>query len=160
MKSVRHAAARRRLFQAALGVVAWAGSIGQAAEFDLVQDLRAAVRQAAQQRRPLVVMVSLPNCPFCRVARDNFLTPLVRDRVVAVTQVDMRSTAMLIGVDGVDRTHDAQTRLWGVRVAPTLLFLGPDGREVAPRLEGASIPDFYGAYLDERVAKAAQALGY
>ncbi|MDF2467243.1 MAG: hypothetical protein K0Q43_5478, partial [Ramlibacter sp.] len=36
---------------------------------------------------------------------------------------------------------------------------GKGGREAAPRLEGASIPDFYAAYLDERLRTARRAMG-
>ena len=55
------------------------------------------------------------------------------------------------------RLNDALLQAWGVKVLPTVLFFGKGGVEVAPRLVGASIPDFYGAYLDERlrVARAA-----
>lgn len=45
-----------------------------------------------------------------------------------------------------------------MKAAPTLLFLGADGREVAARLQGASIPDFYGAYLEERLQTARREL--
>jgi hypothetical protein len=49
-------------------------------------------------------------------------------------------------------------RRWGVKVAPTLLFLGGQGREVAERLVGALLPDFYGAYLAQRLETARQSL--
>ena len=44
-----------------------------------------------------------------------------------------------------------------VRLAPTVLFLGPEG-EVAERLIGYGSPDFFGAYLDQRLAQARAAL--
>jgi hypothetical protein len=43
-------------------------------------------------------------------------------------------------------------------LAPTVLFFGSQGREVAARLKGAYLPDFYGAYLDEQLAIARQAV--
>jgi hypothetical protein len=45
----------------------------------------------------------------------------------------------------------------GVRFAPTVAFLGPDG-ELAERLLGYQSADFYGAYLDDRIAEAAAKL--
>jgi hypothetical protein len=39
-----------------------------------------------------------------------------------------------------------------------VLFFGPGAREVAPRLVGLS-PDFYGAYLDQRLDTARRRLG-
>ena len=66
----------------------------------------------------------------------------------------MGSGQPLRDVAGVLSTQDQVIRAWKVTVAPTLLFIGPGGREVAPRLVGASIPDFYGGYLDERLRVA------
>jgi len=77
---------------------------------------------------------------------------------MSVVQVDMRSPALLKDPAGVELTHDALTRRWGIRIAPTLLFLGPRGVELAQRMEGAFQPDFYGAYLDERLQTAGEAL--
>jgi hypothetical protein len=35
-----------------------------------------------------------------------------------------------------------------------VLFFGAKGKEVAERLEGGYIPDFYGAYLEQRLQVA------
>ena len=78
---------------------------------------------------------------------------------LAVVQLDMRSAQAVNGFDGERSTHQEILRAWSVKVAPTVLFFGQGAREVAPRLEGASIPDFYGAYLDERLRMARRALG-
>jgi hypothetical protein len=43
---------------------------------------------------------------------------------------------------------------WRVSIAPTLIFLGPQGQELVDRMEGGYLPDFYGSYLEERIAKA------
>ena len=53
-----------------------------------------------------------------------------------------------------DTTHDQLIRSWGIKVAPTVLFFGQNGIELADRLSGAYIPDFYGTYLDERIQRA------
>lgn len=107
---------------------------------------------------PLVVMVSLDGCPFCREARDSHLGPLRDEQRQPVVQVDMRSAALVRDVAGRSVSHDALIKSWAINVAPTVLFLGPGGRELAPRLVGGYLPDFYGAYLDERLAQARQAL--
>ena len=109
--------------------------------------------QALRQGSPLVVMVSLEGCPFCRRARQSHLSPMQRDGA-AIVQVDMRSPQPVRDFDGQMTTHDALVQRWRVPIAPTLLFFGPSGREVAERMEGAYQPDFYGPYLDERLEKA------
>jgi hypothetical protein len=45
-----------------------------------------------------------------------------------------------------------------VKIAPTLVFLGPDG-EIAERLVGYGSPDFFSAYLDDRIDAAKRAIG-
>jgi thioredoxin-related protein len=109
---------------------------------------------ALKRRSPLLVMVSLPGCPFCKVARNNFLLPLQRQTGLAMVQVDMRSQQMLVGFDGVTQTQEQWVRSWGIKIAPTVLFHGAGGAEVAERLVGGYIQDFYGYYLDERVRAA------
>ena len=109
---------------------------------------------ALKKHSPLLVMVSLPGCPFCKIARTNYLLPLQRQTGLAMVQIDMRNRQMLIGLDGVSQTQDQITRNWGIKIAPTVLFFGAGGAEVAERLVGGYIPDFYGYYLDERVRAA------
>ncbi len=122
------------------------------------QSLSNEVQQALRKGSPLVVMVSLDGCPFCKLARENYLAPLVRDERLPVVQVDMRSARALRNFTGAAATHDQMVRAWGVTIAPTVLFFGRGGVEVAERLTGGYIPDFYGAYLDERLAQARKAL--
>lgn len=113
--------------------------------------------QALRQGRPLVVMVSLDGCPFCRMARQSHLSPMHREGG-AIVQVDMRSAQPVRDFDGQMVTHDALIQRWRIPIAPTLLFFGPGGREVAERMEGAYQPDFYGPYLDDRLDKARVAI--
>lgn len=120
-------------------------------------DLPLALAQALAQGQPLVVMVSLDNCPYCRQVRQSHLGPLWRGGQVVV-QIDMQHKETLTDWDGQTRSHGDWVKHRRISVAPTVLFFGPDGREVADRLEGASLPDFYGAYLDQRLAQARQRL--
>ena len=114
--------------------------------------------RALKARQPLVVMVSLHPCPWCDEVRGNYLAPMHAREGLAVVQVDMRGTQVTRNLQGQPSTHDALVRAWQVKAAPTVLFLGPGGQEVADRLVGGS-PDFYSAYLDGRLERARQALG-
>lgn len=124
------------------------------APHSLAQSLAAALRTG----QALVVLVSLEGCAFCKVVRSNYLGPMHQREGLAAVQIDMRSNAPVQDFQGVATTHDALVRAWGVRLAPTVLFFGPGGVEVAERLRGASIPDYYGAYLDERIRTARAAV--
>ena len=116
----------------------------------LVEELKRAL--AAQQ--PLLVMVSLDGCLFCKAARESYLLPMHQQEGLPVVQVDMRSTRMSSDFAGLAQTHEQLVQAWRVTVAPTLLFFGRDGAEVAKRMVGGYLPDFYGAYLDDRLSQA------
>lgn len=121
------------------------------------ESLAASLDQALRVKQPLVVMVSLHGCAFCKVVRENYLRPLF-EAGLPVVQLDMRDTRLVLDTDGSTVTQDAWIKKRGIKLAPTVLFLGPQGREVAERLKGAYLPDFYGAYLDEQLAVARRAL--
>ena len=116
----------------------------------LVDELRAALGKG----NPLLILVSLEGCVFCKAVRGSHLVPLREQQGMDVVQVDMRTAQMTRDFKGAVATHEQMIQSWGVRVAPTVLFFGPGGVEVAERLTGGYIPDFYGAYLDDRLAKA------
>ena len=112
------------------------------------------LRNALRKGNPLVVMVSLEACIFCKTVRESHLVPMREQHGLDVVQVDMRTQQMSRDFKGAVATHEQLIRSWGVRVAPTVLFFGPGGVEVAERLTGGYIPDFYGAYLDDRLVSA------
>ena len=122
-----------------------------------VESLPAALADALQRQQPLVVMVSLQGCPFCKVVRESYLYPLQQNGL-SVVQVNMRDHRILTDWDGTSTTQDAWVRKLGITLAPTVLFFGAQGREVAARLKGAYLPDFYNAYLEEQLTVARRAI--
>lgn len=152
MKSV--ALARRQLLRAAAALpLALAGPV-RAAVLPPAHHLREELAAALARGEPLVIMVSLEGCAFCKVARDHHLEPLHRQEGLHVAQVDMRSRSRVLDFGGQPLTHEDLVRQWKIRIAPTVLFFGRGGAEVAERLIGGYLPDFYGAYLAQRLAQA------
>ena len=150
----------RRRCAAGLGLLALGATApawGDDKKLPLSASLQAELAQALKKRQPLVVMVSLHRCPWCDEVRNNYLAPMRTGDGLPVVQVDMLSPAGSRTVQGEPTTHDALVRGWDVKVAPTLLFLGAGGKEVAPRLAGGA-NDFYASYLDNRLAQARKAL--
>ena len=133
-------------------------SLAAPAKLPTTSDLRVDLARALANRKPLVVMVSLEGCPFCKIARESYLAPMHAREGLNVVQIDMRNPAAVSDFAGKAWTQDDLIRNWGVKVAPTLLFFGPNGREIAERMEGGYLPDFYGAYLDGRLSTARAAL--
>jgi hypothetical protein len=130
---------------------------GGPATLPAAQSLRDELAQALKNKQPLIVMVSLDGCVFCRQARQSHLSPMHRAGT-PIVQVDMRSSQPVLDFAGKLTTHDQLTRQWKVSITPTLLFIGPGGKEVAERMEGAYLPDFYGPYLEQRLEQGRKAL--
>lgn len=141
-------------FAAGLERVGQAAGVTLPVPTSLPEELAAALKRGS----PLLVMVSLEGCPFCKVARENYLAPLQRQSGLAMVQIDMRNRQMVQDFGGTSQTQDQLIRSWGIKVAPTVLFFGRGGVEVAERLVGGYIPDFYGAYLDDRLRTARAAV--
>lgn len=120
--------------------------------------LQSEISAALKIASPLLVFVSLDNCPFCKIARENYLLPLMNEQSIPVVQVNFRNSSSVMDARGNVTTQDQLVRAWGIKVAPTVLFLGKDGKEIAPRLTGGSSSDFYGTYLDERLRTAQTAV--
>ena len=151
----------RRSFTAAVaGSLAWPlQAQAKDTALPVPASLPEAARLAASQGEPLVLLVSLPGCPYCELVRRNYLLPARNETGLQAWQLNITDTSTpLIGFDGKATSAAAQTRAWKATFTPTVLFLGPQGQMLAEPLVGAAIPDFYGAYLDERLALARRAV--
>lgn len=118
-----------------------------------------AAARAAARGEPLVLLISLPGCPFCELVRRSYLLPARRDAGLQAWQLNSQDKRTpLIGFDGQVTTAAAQISAWKAGFTPSVLFFGPQGQELAERLVGIAVPDFYDAYLQERLARARKAL--
>jgi thioredoxin-related protein len=117
--------------------------------------LRAAAQAAAAKGEPLVLMTTLAGCPYCDLVRNNYLLPMRRAGEVQAVQLDIRDRrSNLQDFAGNTTTPGEQVGAWKARFAPTVLFFGPQGQELAERLVGVAVPDFYGEYLNARLTEA------
>lgn len=161
MSARRPFAASRRRALAAMGLTLTLGVASAARAADkalpLSSSLQDELARALKTGQPLLVMVSLHRCPWCEAVRSHYLAPMRVQEGLRVVQVDMQSGARTRSPRGEATTHDALVRGWAVKIAPTLLFLGPGGAEVADRLVGG-VNDFYSAQLDRRLAQARAAV--
>lgn len=158
--STRRAALRASLACMAALVLPRQGRAAQAAgapSLPRPESLVAELERALALRHALVVMVSLDGCPYCKLVRESYLMPL-RASGQPVVQVELVGSLPLVDLRGRASTHAQIVRELDVRLAPTVLFLGRRGAEAAPRLSGVASPDFYGAYLHERVVAANRAV--
>lgn len=152
--------ARRRLCLQLLlagAAPAWAALDASERLLPTSQSLQSDLALALAHKQPLVVMASLHGCPFCKIVREHYLLPLQQSGAL-VTQIHFLSPEPLRDWNGAATTHGGMVRQLEIEVAPSVLFYGAGRGEVAERLIGSSIPDFYGAYLDERMKTARAAV--
>lgn len=117
--------------------------------------LRGSALAAVARGEPLVVMTTLAGCPYCDLVRNHHLLPMLRQGQLHAVQLDVRDrTSNLQGFDGSMTTPAEQAKAWKARFALTVLFLCAKGEDLAERLVGVAVPDFYGEYLDARLQQA------
>ena len=118
-----------------------------------------AARRAEAKGEPLVVLITLPGCVYCELVRRNYLLPARLGNDLQAWQLNVNdNTTPLIGFDGKPTTAARQAKAWKATFTPTVLFIGSQGQELAERLVGIAVPDFYGAYLEQRLVTARKAL--
>jgi hypothetical protein len=120
--------------------------------------LRASAAKAAQKGLPLVVMTSIPSCPYCDLVRNSYLGPMTRAGEVEAVQLDITDRSSPLE----DFTSMTTPRAWSqalkAKLAPTVFFFGPNGEELAERLVGVAVPELYGDYLQARLAESRKKL--
>jgi len=103
------------------------------------------LERTAKQKRPLVLLVTMPGCAWCDLVKQDYLQHLARDQ-------DKEGVFVFETIQG-----GVELQRYRITMVPTVLFLGPQG-EIAERLIGYGSRDFYGAYLNERIANAKKKL--
>ncbi len=126
----------------------------------MVEDLRSESAQALQAGKPLVLMFSLPECPYCKVVRRNYLLPMIREAgndPPQIRELSMRGRQAIKDFDGTVTTPTAIANRYGVKVAPTLVFVNASGEMLTEPLVGGD-HQFFSVYLDRAFEEAGNRL--
>lgn len=128
----------------------------------LARNLAIEAQAAANEGIPLVVFFSQPGCDYCERARRDYLEPMVAqtgaNAPFRLVEVDITSSAPMVGFDGRKLTQASFARDRNVRIVPTLVFLGAKGEQLTEPLVGLTVPDFYQTYIDRRIEEARERL--
>lgn len=148
------------LFMASLTLgllLAFSARAGELPPVHLVEttDLSADAQLARYRQVPIVLMFAMEDCGYCHVIEEEFLKPMLRndayDDKVLIRRLMVDEGGTITHFDGSETTPDALALQYGAQMTPTLVFLGPDGRELAPRIVGVRTVDFYGWDLDKGI---------
>ena len=121
-------------------------------EMPIAKDLKTTVNQSPQ--KVVVLYFTAEYCMYCQALDRDVLGPVMRSGEYAEianfrrVQHDEPETK-LTDFDGSLVSNRELIQRYKVNVTPTLIFLAPNGHEVASPLVGFLTVDFYGAYLDQ-----------
>jgi len=124
-------------------------------------NLAAEAAQANRAGNPLIVLFSRSDCNYCETVKRDYLKPLGKDprhRGVLVRQINQDSDAALTDFNGGKTTQAAFASAENIKLVPVVAFYGANGKQLADRLVGAGVADYYQSYLENAIEKSAAAL--
>jgi len=127
------------------------------------QDLAADARDMRARGTVMLVLFSQAGCRWCERARNEVLLPLAGDpastRRVVLREVALDNDAPLTDFAGRSATHRRFAAEEGVRLTPTLVVYGPDGKRLAEPIVGFRLADFYAEYVNRAIEEGLARLG-
>lgn len=118
-------------------------------------DLARLAATARAQRAPVLIAFMQQSCPYCAIARRDYLIPLQADPQwqgrVLIREIEVDRGRRMRDFGGNATTHRAFARSHGVTRVPTLIAFDAEGKPVAPPIIGLLADDFYQIYIEQAV---------
>ena len=146
---------RRLLVAAILACAATAFSAQSTGHLPRADDLAMLAEEARARRVPIMIAFVQESCPYCAIAKRDFLVPMhldakLQDRVI-IREVDLDRHAKLRDFSGKAVSPEALSRHYRVKRVPTVVVVGHRGEQLAPPVVGLLLEDFYGHYLEQAI---------
>jgi thioredoxin-related protein len=123
-----------------------------------VEDLRQESRIASENGLVLLIEFSSPSCTYCLELEKEFLLPMQRNagygKRVLIRSVSLDTYQTIIDFDGRSIPTSRLASRYDVMVTPTMVFLDADGNEISDKLVGIWSKDYFGGFIDDRIAEA------
>jgi len=154
-----------RYLRAILLILSWLPLALAAAGSSLppVEDLAADARDMQARGTVMLVLFSQAGCRWCERAKAEVLVPLQNEpgspRRVVLREIAIDADTPLIDFAGRRTTHHRFAVEEGVRLTPTLVVYGPDGKRLAEPIVGFRLADFYAEYVRRAVEEGLARLG-
>ena len=113
-------------------------------------------------RVPILLVYTAEYCHYCDEVKASVFNlistdPAYQDRML-LREVRIDTDLDLVSFSGAVTSHRSFSKTRGIRIVPTLEFLDDAGTPISPPLVGASIPDYYGAYVDNGIEQSLRTL--
>lgn len=118
-------------------------------------DLAQTAAQARRLRVPVLIAFTQRSCPYCPVAKRDYLVPLQQSpiwrRRVLIREVDIDQQIPMRDFGGETGTARAFAQRFAVKKVPTIIVFDADGNVVSPPIVGLLTRDFYGLYIEQAI---------
>jgi len=122
-----------------------------------IDNFRDWASQACQNQRVLTVLVARQDCPYCDKLKRQVLLPDLKsgqfDNQWLLGEFRIDEGESVIDFTGKRVPAPALAKQWRAELTPTVLFLNRRGEEIAPRITGLKLVDFYDDYLQRSLTQ-------
>lgn len=124
-----------------------------------LDNLASDLNEADAHNKAVVLVFVARDCPFCTALEEQILGPMkasgdyTSQAVVRMVEYD-RPTVRVQAPQGGHLIYQDLIERFDIVVTPTVVFLDAQGNQVGEALIGFNGPDFYWAFLDQRIAAA------
>ncbi len=148
----------KQLLTFTLALFSLSATAGPGKELALAENLYNDAAEANNSKIPIVVLVTATYCEYCEVIKEEVFQFMTEDERFILRELVVDGGWDLRDFNGEENSPYKVARRYRASLTPTVLFLGPDGEQLADPLIGVLTLDYYSAYLDINVGKATQKL--
>ncbi len=116
-----------------------------------IENLRLDAQKACQDNRVLTVLISREDCPWCDKLKKQVLLPNIKNGIFndlwQLGELRIDEGVSVVDFTGKQVKASQLAKSWQAELTPTVLFLSTRGEEIAPRITGLKLVDFYDDYL-------------
>ena len=104
-------------------------------------------------QKPILILFAMEGCSWCRYVEEEHLKPMLRNAgyrsKVIIRRVMTDSFASITDFDGEEVSSQDLSDRYGAYLTPTVVFVDPQGKKLAPNIYGVRNTEYYGADLDQ-----------
>ena len=130
----------------------------QAGTVPIASDLQEDASTSRVANLPILLIYTAKHCHYCDEVKAGVFNPIAADPAyrerMLLREVRIDSNIRLVGFNGDVTSHRSFATDRGITIVPTLEFLDGAGLQLSRPLVGVSIPDYYGAYVDNGIEQA------
>jgi len=145
----------QRLLAGLAGLLLLSSAQATGIELTDLSDFQADTAKSKSQQLPILVMFSASYCGYCSTLKEEFLKPMLlsgdyADKVI-IRVLEIDGADDIRDINGAKIDPESLANRYNIQLTPTLTFIDPRGKELAPRLTGMTTIDFFGGYLDDAI---------